>query len=70
MGMRCTAAWPLSPEHQDHTILTHGLAKAWSMTGWRLGFMAAPEPIAKAINAIQSHSTNLTSFAQKGGVEA
>ncbi len=60
-----------SPEHQDHTILTHGLAKAWSMTGWRLGFMAAPEPIAKAINAIQSHSTsNPTSFAQKGGVEA
>jgi aspartate aminotransferase len=60
-----------SPEHQAHTIITHGLAKAWSMTGWRLGFIAAPEPIAKAINAIQSHSTsNPTSFAQKGGVEA
>jgi aspartate aminotransferase len=41
------------------------------MTGWRLGFLAAPEPIAKAIDAIQSHSTsNPCSFAQKGGVAA
>ncbi len=60
-----------SPAHYDHTIVVHGFAKAWSMTGWRLGFAAAPEPIAKAIDAIQSHSTsNPTSFAQKGGVAA
>jgi aspartate aminotransferase len=60
-----------SPAHQAHTIIVHGLAKAWSMTGWRLGFLAAPEPIAKAIDAVQSHSTsNPTSFAQKGGVAA
>jgi len=60
-----------SPAHYDHTIIVHGLAKAYSMTGWRLGFLAAPEPIAKAIDAMQSHSTsNPTSFAQKGGVEA
>src|SRR3954467_2694968 len=60
-----------SPAHFDHTIVVHGFAKAWSMTGWRLGFLAAPEPIAKAIDAIQSHSTsNPTSFAQKGAVAA
>lgn len=60
-----------SSAHYDHTIVVHGLAKAWSMTGWRLGFLAAPEPVAKAIDAIQSHSTsNPTSFAQKGGVAA
>ena len=60
-----------SQAHCEHTILVHGFAKAWSMTGWRLGFLAAPEPIAKAINAIQSHSTsNPTSFAQKGAVAA
>jgi aspartate aminotransferase len=60
-----------SQAHKDHTIIVHGFAKAWSMTGWRLGFLAAPEPIAKAIDAIQSHSTsNPTSFAQKGGVAA
>ena len=60
-----------SQAHQEHTIIVHGFAKAWSMTGWRLGWCAAPEPIAKAIDAIQSHSTsNPTSFAQKGGVAA
>ena len=60
-----------SDEHQAHTIVTHGFAKAWSMTGWRLGFIAAPLPIAKAVSAIQSHSTsNPTSFAQIGGVAA
>src|SRR3984885_6748481 len=60
-----------SQAHYEHTIIVHGFAKAWSMTGWRLGFLAAPEPIAKAIDAIQGHSTsNPTSFAQKGGVEA
>jgi aspartate aminotransferase len=61
----------ISPAHFEHTIIVHGFAKAWSMTGWRLGFLAAPEPIAKAIDAVQSHSTsNPTSFAQKGGVAA
>jgi aspartate aminotransferase len=60
-----------SPAHFEHTIIVHGFAKAWSMTGWRLGWCAAPEPIAKAIDAIQSHSTsNPTSFAQKGAVAA
>ena len=60
-----------SPAHQEHTIIVHGFAKAWSMTGWRLGFLAAPEPIAKAIDAMQSHSTsNPTSFAQKGALAA
>ncbi|HOW64919.1 MAG TPA: pyridoxal phosphate-dependent aminotransferase [Candidatus Paceibacterota bacterium] len=60
-----------SQAHYEHTIIVHGLAKAYSMTGWRLGYLAAPEPIAKAIDAIQSHSTsNPTSFAQKGGVAA
>jgi len=60
-----------SQAHFEHTIVVHGFAKAWSMTGWRLGFLAAPEPIARAIDAIQSHSTsNPTSFAQKGAVAA
>jgi aspartate aminotransferase len=60
-----------SPRHLEQTIVVHGFAKAYSMTGWRLGYLAAPEPIAKAIDAIQSHSTsNATSFAQKGAVAA
>jgi aspartate aminotransferase len=70
-GAKVKSVASFSPAHYDHTIIVHGLAKAYSMTGWRLGFLAAPEPIAKAIDAVQSHSTsNPTSFAQKGGVAA
>jgi aspartate aminotransferase len=70
-GAKHKSVASFSPEHYDHTIVVHGFAKAWSMTGWRLGWSAAPEPIAKAIDAIQSHSTsNPTSFAQKGAVAA
>src|SRR2546422_958036 len=47
-----------SPAHFEHTIIVHGFAKAWSMTGWRLGWCAAPEPMAKALDAVQSHSTS------------
>ena len=61
----------ISSAHYEHTIIVHGFAKAWSMTGWRLGWCAAPEPVAKAVDAIQGHSTsNPTSFAQKGAVAA
>ena len=60
-----------SEKHYQRTVIVHGFAKAWSMTGWRLGFMAAPEPVAKAVDALQSHCTsNPTSFAQKGGLAA
>jgi len=70
-GARHRSVASFSPAHYAHTIVVHGFAKAWSMTGWRLGFLAAPEPIAKAIDAVQSHSTsNPTSFAQKGAVAA
>lgn len=70
-GAKHQSVASFSPAHQEHTIIVHGFAKAWSMTGWRLGFLAAPEPIAKAIDAVQSHSTsNPTSFAQKGAVAA
>src|SRR6266571_1008108 len=70
-GAEHTSVASFSQSHYEHTIIVHGFAKAYSMTGWRLGYLAAPEPIAKAIDAIQSHSTsNPTSFAQKGGVAA
>ena len=70
-GAQVKSVASFSQAHYDHTIIVHGFAKAWSMTGWRLGFLAAPEPIAKAIDAVQSHSTsNPCAFAQKGGVAA
>ena len=70
-GAQFTSVTGFSEEHLAHTIIVHGLAKAYSMTGWRIGFLAAPKPIARAINALQSHSTsNATSFAQKGALAA
>jgi aspartate aminotransferase len=61
----------LSPAIYDLTITVNGFSKAYAMTGWRLGYIAAPEPVAAAIDSIQSHSTsNPTSFAQKGALAA
>jgi aspartate aminotransferase len=61
----------LSKELYDLTITINGFSKSYAMTGWRIGYLGAPEHIAKAIDAIQSHSTSgCTSFAQKGAVAA
>ncbi len=61
----------LTPEAYDLTITVNGFSKAYSMTGWRLGYLAAPEPIAKAIDSMQSHMTsNPCSFAQYGALAA
>jgi aspartate aminotransferase len=61
----------LSEELQNLTVICHGFAKAYSMTGWRLGYTAAPESLAAAISKIQSHTTsNATTFAQYGGLAA
>ena len=61
----------LSKQAYDLTITVNGFSKSYAMTGWRLGYMGAPEAIAKAIDSIQSHSTsNACSFAQKGAIAA
>jgi aspartate aminotransferase len=61
----------LGQEFYDLTITVNGFSKAYAMTGWRLGYLGAPEPIARAIDSIQSHVTsNPCSFAQKGALAA
>jgi aspartate aminotransferase len=61
----------LSKEAYDLTITVNGFSKAYAMTGWRLGYLAAPEAVAKAVDSIQSHSTSHPcSFAQRGGLAA
>jgi aspartate aminotransferase len=61
----------ISEELQGLTVICHGFAKAYSMTGWRLGYTAAPPELAAAISKIQSHTTsNATSFAQYGALAA
>jgi aspartate aminotransferase len=70
-GVEHVSVASLSKEAYDLTITVNGFSKCFAMTGWRLGYLAAPEPLAKAIDAIQSHSTsNPCSFAQKGGLAA
>jgi aspartate aminotransferase len=61
----------LSKEAYDLTITINGFSKAYAMTGWRLGYLGAPEEIAKVIDSLQSHSTSgPNSFAQKGALAA
>jgi aspartate aminotransferase len=61
----------LSKEAADLTITVNGFSKSYAMTGWRLGYLAAPEPVAKAVDSIQSHSTSHpASFVQRAGIAA
>ena len=61
----------LSQELYDLTITVNGFSKAYSMTGWRLGYTAAPKALADAIEKIQNHTTsNANSFAQYGALAA
>ena len=59
------------PDMFDRTITVSGLSKTYAMTGWRLGWMIAPEADIKAVNKLQSHSvTCCTSFTQPAAIEA
>ncbi len=53
------------------TVTVNGFSKSYSMTGWRVGYTAAPPELAEAINTIQGHTTsNATTFAQYGALAA
>ncbi len=70
-GVEHVSIASLTPEAYDLTITVNGFSKAYAMTGWRLGYLGAPEQIARVIDSMQSHSTsNPCSFAQKGAVAA
>jgi len=57
--------------NKDQTILVNGVSKSYSMTGWRIGYLAGPQPIVAAMNRLQSQSTsNPTSISQKAAVAA
>jgi aspartate aminotransferase len=59
------------PGAKDNVLIAGSLSKTYAMTGWRIGFGLLPPAVVGAINKLQSHSTsNPTSFAQKGAVEA
>jgi aspartate aminotransferase len=61
----------LGPEAEARTLVVAGFSKTYAMTGWRLGTLVAPGPIAKACAELQSQiSSNATTFAQYGALAA
>ena len=59
------------PDMLDRTIVINGFSKAYAMTGWRLGYVAAKGPLAKEILKVQQHSvTCASSFTQYAGIAA
>ena len=59
------------PELYDRMMVLNGISKAYSMTGWRIGYAAGPADLIGAMRKIQSQSTsNPTSISQKAAVEA
>ncbi|MGG7057397.1 pyridoxal phosphate-dependent aminotransferase [Clostridium nigeriense] len=61
----------LSEDAYNRTIVINGLSKSYAMTGWRVGYSASSEEIAKLMSSIQSHVTsNINSISQYAAIEA
>ncbi|NLB34739.1 MAG: pyridoxal phosphate-dependent aminotransferase [Elusimicrobia bacterium] len=61
----------ISDELKKKTVVVNGVSKAYSMTGWRIGYAAGNSDLISAASRLQSHSTsNPTSFAQYGAIAA
>ena len=70
-GRPFTSIAALGEDVKERTILINGVSKSYAMTGWRVGYAAAPEPIAKVMSNYLSHSTGAPcSIAQKAAAEA
>ncbi len=70
-GVTHVSIGSLNPEIFKRTIVSSGFAKAYSMTGWRIGYIAADKEIINGMKTIQSHSTsNVCTFAQYGAISA
>ena len=70
-GVKAFSIAACSDKMKDLTITVNGVSKTYAMTGWRIGYLAAPADIAKAIDSFQSHATsNACSIAQYATIEA
>ncbi|MCX5866190.1 MAG: pyridoxal phosphate-dependent aminotransferase [Proteobacteria bacterium] len=70
-GFRFVSVGSLSEKIRKSAVIVDGVSKSYSMTGWRIGYAAGPAEVISAMTNIQSQSTsNPTSFAQKGALEA
>ncbi|MFV0472775.1 MAG: pyridoxal phosphate-dependent aminotransferase [Pikeienuella sp.] len=55
-GREFTSFGKACPELRDRTLIVNGVAKAYAMTGWRIGYAMGPAPLLKAMNTVQSQS--------------
>ncbi len=70
-GAVFTSVAALGPEVKEHTVTVNGVSKTYAMTGWRIGYAAAPRVLAQAMANIQSHATsNPNAIAQKAALVA
>ena len=70
-SFKFTTPAQVEPRLKDRTLTLNGVSKAYSMTGWRIGYGGGPEPLIKAIATLQSQSTsNPASISQWAAVEA
>jgi aspartate aminotransferase len=70
-GFQFTTPAQVEPRLKSRTLTLNGVSKAYSMTGWRIGYGAGPEPLIKAMATLQSQSTsNPCSISQWAAVEA
>ena len=70
-SFKFTTPAQVEPRLKDRTLTLNGVSKAYSMTGWRIGYGGGPEPLIKAIATLQSQSTsNPSSISQWAAVEA
>ena len=70
-GVQHVAPATFGKDVEARTIIVSGFSKPYAMTGWRLGTLVAPAPIAKAVAELQSQmSSNATTFAQYGALAA
>ena len=70
-GFKVATVVQVEPRLRDRTVTMNGCSKAYAMTGWRIGFAAAPIALIKAMDKLQSQSTsNASSISQAAALEA
>jgi aspartate aminotransferase len=70
-GFEFSTIAEVEPRLYERTVTMNGVSKAYSMTGWRIGYCGAPEPLIKAMAKLQSQSaSNASSISQWASVEA
>lgn len=70
-GREFTSLAAISPEIKERTLVVNGVSKSYAMTGWRIGYVAAPAPVAKVIGNYLGHCTgNPCTISQKASAVA